>query len=93
MDAALRSSGDEGKKEAAKARQTADGIVPCYHWVLDVEGTDPIRLLELLRIPATLPHLPHTGLSKEALSQETKLVKIAKLSDSFIGLTNKGHIL
>ena len=90
MDADLESSGDEGKKEAAKARPTADGVIPCYHWVLDADGTDPVRLP---RIPATLPDLVHTGLSKEALSQETKLVKIAGLSDSIIGLTNKGHVL
>ena len=76
--------------EVVTVRPLAGNVIPCVPWVLDAEGIDPIRLP---RIPTTLPDLPRTGLPQDALSQETRLVKIAGLIDSIIGLTNKGHIL
>ncbi|TBU47471.1 RCC1/BLIP-II [Dichomitus squalens] len=82
---------NEELKAAAKARPTEaePNVVPCYWWVL--HGADPVRLPP---IPSgSLPALPHTGLTQEALDEETKLVKIAALDNNIIGLTNKGHVL
>ena len=70
--------------------RVSSNVIPCIPQDLDVEGT---ALVRLPRIPIMLPDLPRTSLRQDALSQETKLVKIAGLSDRIIGLTNKGHIL
>ncbi len=87
----LDSSDDEAFKAATKARPTESepNVVPCHWWVL--HGANPVRLPP---IPASsLPDLQYTGLSQDALDEETKLVKIAALDNNIIGLTNKGHVL
>ncbi|KAI0923709.1 hypothetical protein AcV5_009183 [Taiwanofungus camphoratus] len=64
-------------------------VIPCHSWVL--EGIDPIRLPP---IPiSSLPKLAGTGLTKEQLNEETKLIKIAGADNTIIGLTNQGHVL
>lgn len=56
-----------------------------------LQGADPVRLPP---IPvSSLPELQYTGLTQDALDEETKLVKIASLDNNIIGLTNKGHVL
>lgn len=62
--------------------------IPCYIW--DLLTANPVRLRP---IPRDLPRLPATGLSDDADSEETRLIKIAGLDNNLIGLTNKGHVL
>ena len=62
------------------------GVIPCNPYVL--EGVDPVKLFPLTT--GDLPELRGTGTTVEG---ETKIVKIAGLEHSIIGLTNKGHVL
>ncbi|KAI0358132.1 RCC1/BLIP-II [Trametes cingulata] len=76
---------------AAKARVSENDprVIPCYWWVM--HGADPVRLPQ---IPAhTLPELRGTGLARDQLEGETKLIKIAGMDNCIVGLTNKGHVL
>ncbi|KAH9940813.1 RCC1/BLIP-II [Epithele typhae] len=87
----LESTEDEELKEAAKAKviKGTPDVVPCHWWIM--EGVDPVRLPP---IPVEhLPQLRFTGLSREELEKETKLVKVAGYDRNLIGLTNKGHVL
>ena len=61
-------------------------VIPCHTWEINV---DPVKLPVL----PDLPDLPVTGLPKEERRKETKLIKIAALSNCLVGLTNKGHVL
>jgi SCF-associated factor 1 len=59
-----------------------DGIsIPCYTWDLEI---DPVQLPPLPRLPDLRPEHEY---------QETKLVRIAGMENSLVGLTNKGHIV
>ena len=60
--------------------------IPCQTWEINM---DPVKL----PILPNLPDLPATGLSEEECRKETKLIKIAALYGSIVGLTNKGHVL
>ncbi|KAL6307246.1 RCC1/BLIP-II [Sparassis latifolia] len=82
---------DQSPSPATRARVSATepDVIPCHWWVMqDVEPT---------RLPAiptgSLPQLLGTGLSQDLLGKETKLIKIAALDNTVIGLTNKGHVL
>ena len=75
------------KDESTKAVVPDGGmVIPCYTWEIH---EDPIKL----SILPNLPNLSGTGLPEEECRKETKLIKIAALNDSLIGLTNKGHVL
>ena len=83
---------DEAMKELDKDESTKatvpDGgtVIPCHTWGVDM---DPIKL----PILPDLPDLPETRLPEEECRKETKLIKIAALVYTIIGLTNKGHVL
>jgi len=73
--------------ESTKAIVPEGGtVIPCHTW--DIHA-DPVKLPAL----PDLPELPGTGLSEEERGKETKLIKIAAMGYSLIGLTNKGHVL
>ena len=75
------------KEEYTKATTPDDEIVIPFR-TLEINW-DPVKDPTLL----DLPELPETGLSEEERRKETKLIKIAATHRSFIGLTNKGHVL
>ncbi|TFY69106.1 hypothetical protein EVJ58_g618 [Rhodofomes roseus] len=61
-------------------------VIPCYTWTM--QGADPVRLPA---IPAgDLPELSGIGVTIE---DETRLIKIAGMDNTIVGLTNKGHVL
>ena len=75
------------KKEFTRAIVPDGGtVIPCYTWEINV---NPIKL----PILPDLPDLPATGMPEEECRKETKLIKIAALSQVLFGLTNKGHVL
>ena len=75
------------KSESTKAIVPHGGkVIPCHAWEVN---KDPVKLPML----PDLPDLLGTGLPEEEGKQETKLIKIAALEHSLIGLTNKGHVL
>jgi len=75
------------KGESTKAIVPNGGIViSCHTWEINM---DPVKL----PILPDLPNLPGTGLPEEECRKETKLVRIAGLDNSLIGLKNKGHVL
>jgi SCF-associated factor 1 len=61
-------------------------MIPCFTWDLQI---NPMLLPPLPR----LPDLRGTGLDEATRTQETKLIKIACMESSLVGLTNKGHVL
>ena len=73
--------------ESTKAIVPEGGtVIPCHTWEIH---EDPVKLPAL----PDLPELPGTGLSEEERGKVTKLIKIAAMRYSLIGLTNKGHVL
>jgi len=75
------------KDESTKAIVPEGGtVIPCH--TLEIHE-DPTKLPAL----PDLPELSRTGLSEEERAKETKLIKIAAMRYSLIGLTNKGHVL
>ena len=74
------------KDESTKATVADETVIPCHTWEIT---KDPVKLPVL----PDLPDLPGTGLPKEELRKETKLIKIAALDNFLVGLTNKGHVL
>ena len=75
------------KYESTKAIVPNGGtVIPCHTWEINA---NPVKLPVL----PDLPDLPVTGLPEEERRKETKLIKIAALSHSLVGLTNKGHVL
>ncbi|KZT69245.1 RCC1/BLIP-II protein [Daedalea quercina L-15889] len=61
-------------------------VIPCYIWTM--QGVDPVRLPVIPK--TTLPELRGTGVTVEG---DTKLIKIAGMNNTIVGLTNKGHVL
>ena len=73
--------------ESTKAIVPDDGtVIPCHTWEIN---EDPVKL----PILPDLPDLQATGLPKEELKKDTKLIKIAAFDNCLVGLTNKGHVL
>jgi SCF-associated factor 1 len=67
-----------------KACATEHGVIPCVTWDLDL---DPIRLPAL----PPLPRLEHIGETDD--EGEPRLIQIAGLDNSIVGLTQHGHVL
>lgn len=80
---------EDSNNSYAKAKPHTEGEIPCYPW--DLTLIDPVRLPG---IPVgSLPDLPKAGITAEEAGEETKLIRIAALDNTIIGLTNKGHVL
>jgi SCF-associated factor 1 len=54
--------------------------IPCHTWDLQAD-------------PIVLPPLPPLPVLRSDQDPETKLVRIAAMEDSLVGLTNNGHVV
>ncbi|TFK39864.1 regulator of chromosome condensation 1/beta-lactamase-inhibitor protein II [Crucibulum laeve] len=66
-----------------KATLTADGVIPCIPWDVNIA---PFRLPSI----PILPELPSTGKEQKPLPQ---LIQIAGFDRHIVGLTDNGHVL